>query len=78
MAIRRAEESIMNEDVFNMSVRKFLKQVGITSQREIESAVRAALARGSVSGHAKLPAKAVVTLAGTDLNLVVDGEIELE
>jgi hypothetical protein len=52
--------------------------VGITSQREIESAVRAALARGSVSGHAKLPAKAVVTLAGTDLNLVVDGEIELE
>jgi hypothetical protein len=78
MAIRRAEESIMNEDVFNMSVRKFLKQVGITSQREIESAVRAALARGSVSGHAKLPAKAVVTLAGTDLNLVVDGEIEIE
>jgi hypothetical protein len=67
----------MNEDVFNMSVRKFLKQVGITSQREIENAVREALARGSVSGTARLPAKAHVTLAGTDLNLIVDGEIEL-
>lgn len=68
----------MNEDVFNMSVRKFLKQVGITAQREIENAVREALVRGRVSGDAKLPAKAVVTLAGTDLNLVVDGEIALE
>ena len=67
----------MNEDFFNMSVRKFLKQVGITAQREIENAVREARARGSVSSTAKLPAKAVVTLAGTDLNLVVDGEIEL-
>ena len=68
----------MNEDVFNMSVRKFLKQVGVTAQREIENAVREALSRGGLSGSAKLPAKAVVTLAGTDLNLVVDGEIELE
>lgn len=68
----------MNEDVFNMSVRKFLKQVGITAQREIESAVREALSRGGLEGNAKLPAKAVVTLAGTDLNLVVDGEIALE
>jgi Family of unknown function (DUF6494) len=67
----------MNEDVFNMSVRKFLKQVGITAQREIENAVREAHVRGRLSGKAKLPAKAVVTLVGTDLNLVVDGEIEL-
>lgn len=68
----------MNEDVFNMSVRKFLKQVGITAQREMENAVREALTRGSLKGNATLPAKAVVTLAGTNLNLVVDGEIELE
>lgn len=68
----------MNEDAFNMSLRKFLKKVGVTSQREIENAVREALDRGRLSGYAKLPAKAVVTLAGTDLNLVVDGEIELE
>ncbi|HJR23342.1 MAG TPA: DUF6494 family protein [Dongiaceae bacterium] len=67
----------MNEDVFNMSVRKFLKQVGVTAQREIESAVREALDEGELSGNEKLAAKAVVTLAGTDLNLVVDGEIEL-
>lgn len=68
----------MNEDVFNMSVRKFLKHVGVTAQREIENAVREAHSRGRVGGSAKLHAKAVVTLAGTDLNLVVDGEIELE
>jgi hypothetical protein len=68
----------MNEDAFNMSVRKFLKQVGITAQREIENATREALAHGRLSGNAKLPAKAVVTLAGTDLNLVVEGEIDLE
>jgi hypothetical protein len=68
----------MNEDAFNMSVRKFLKRVGITAQREIENAVREALARGRLSGNAKLPAKAVVTLAGTDLNFVVEGEIDLE
>ena len=61
-----------------MSVRKFLKQVGITAQREIENAVREALSRGRLGGNAKLPAKAVVTLPGTDLNLVVDGEIALE
>ena len=40
----------MNEDAFNMSVRKFLKQVGITAQREIESAVRDALAQGGLTG----------------------------
>lgn len=67
----------MNEEVFNMSVRKFLKQVGITAQREIENAVREARARGGMGGTATLPAKAVVTLGGTNLNLVVDGEIEL-
>ena len=42
----------MNEDVFNMSVRKFLKQVGITAQREIENAVREAISRGGLSGNA--------------------------
>jgi hypothetical protein len=59
-------------------VRKFLKQVGVTAQREIENAVREAQSHGSLKGNAKLPARAVVTLAGTDLNLVVDGEIAIE
>ena len=68
----------MNEDVFNMSVRKFLKQVGITAQREIENAVREALSTGGLSGKERLQAKATIILGQTSLNLVVDGKIELE
>jgi hypothetical protein len=67
----------MNEDAFNMSVRKFLKQVGISGQREIENAVRQARSNGSLSGKETLPAKATITLGQTSLNLVVEGEIEL-
>ncbi|HET6157625.1 MAG TPA: DUF6494 family protein [Dongiaceae bacterium] len=68
----------MKEDVFNMSVRKFLKKVGITAQREIENAVREALSKGSLTGKEKLPAKVTLALGQTGLNLIVDGEIELE
>ncbi|MBA4099573.1 MAG: hypothetical protein C0484_22720 [Rhodospirillum sp.] len=68
----------MNEDAFNMSVRKFLKQVGITAQREIESAVRDALAQGGLAGSETLEAKATITLASTKLHLVVNGDIELD
>jgi hypothetical protein len=68
----------MNEDVFNMSVRKFLKKVGITAQREIENAVREALSKGSLTGKEKLPAKITLALGQTSLNLIVDGEIDLE
>ena len=49
----------MNEDVLNVSVRKFLKKVGITSQREIEQAVRAAVSGGKLKGNEALPAKVV-------------------
>jgi hypothetical protein len=68
----------MNEDVFNMSVRKFLKEFGITAQREIENTVREALSNGSLTGNEKLPAKITLTLGQTSLHLVVDGEIGLE
>jgi Family of unknown function (DUF6494) len=68
----------MNEDVFNMNVRKFLKKVGITAQREIENTVREALSKGSLTGKEKLLAKVTLNLGQTSLNLVVDGEIELE
>jgi len=68
----------MDETIFNMSVRKFLKTVGVTAQREIEKTVREALSNGSLTGKEKLPAKATLTLGQTSLNLVVDGEIELE
>ncbi len=62
----------MEEDRFNMSMRKFLKQVGVTSQQEIERVVRE---KHLTSG--KLKVRAVVTADGTDLNHVVEGEIEL-
>lgn len=67
----------MNEDVFNMEVRKFLKLVGVTSQREIESAVRAAVGAGKLKGNETLKARIVLTLEGTDLKHSVDGTIAL-
>ena len=67
----------MNEEALNVSVRKFLKKVGITSQREIEKAVREALADGRLKGHEKLPAKMVLTLGGVSLTHEISDEIEL-
>ena len=67
----------MNEDIFNASLRKFLKQVGITSQREIEKAVRDAVKTGRLKGHEKLPAKMVLTLSGVSLSHEISGDIEL-
>lgn len=68
----------MNEDALNTSVRKFLKKVGVTSQREIEMAVREAVASGRLKGNEALPAKAVVTVDGIGLTFEIDGAIELE
>jgi hypothetical protein len=67
----------MNEDVFNTSLRGFLKKVGITSQREIEKAVRDAVASGRLKGNEKLPAKMVLTLGGVSFTHEITGEIEL-
>jgi hypothetical protein len=67
----------MNEDIFNTSLRRFLKKVGITSQREIEKAVREAVASGRLKGNEKLPAKMVLTLGGVNLSYDVADEIEL-
>ncbi len=67
----------MNEDVFNTSLRGFLKKVGITSQREIEKAVRDAVASGRIKGNEKLPAKVVLTIGGVSLSHEITGEIEL-
>jgi hypothetical protein len=68
----------MNEDVLNVSVRKFLKKVGITSQREIEQAVRAAVSGGKLKGNEALPAKMVLTVDGISLSVEIQGDIELE
>jgi hypothetical protein len=62
----------MNEDKFNMSLRKFLKQVGVTSQRELERIVRE-----KDPGGGKLPVKIVLTAEGTSLNHVVEAELDL-
>ncbi len=68
----------MNEDVLNASIRKFLKTLGVSAQREIEKAVRQALAEGRLKGNEKLPATATVTLGGIGLSHEVKGDIELE
>ena len=68
----------MNEDKFNMSLRKFLKQVGVTSQREIEKAVREAVASGRLKGNEALPAKMTLTVGGINLTHTIDDNIELE
>ena len=67
----------MNEDNFNNSLRGFLKKVGITSQREIEKAVREAVAAGKLKGNEKLPAKMVLTIGGVSLTHEISGDIEL-
>ena len=67
----------MNEDKFNGSLRGFLKKVGITSQREIEKAVRDAVASGKLKGNEKLPAKMVLTIGGVALTHEINDEIEL-
>ena len=67
----------MNEDVFNTSIRKFLKTLGVSAQREIEKAVRQALADGRLKGNEKLPAKATVVIAGIGLSHEISSEIEL-
>ena len=68
----------MNEDVLNVSVRKFLKKVGITSQREIEQAIRTALAGGRLKGNEALPAKVLLSVEGLGLSVEIEGAVELE
>ena len=65
----------MNEDRFNMDIRKFLKLVGVTSQREIELAVRAALARGTLAQTSVLKPRMTLKIAEIGFEHVVDGEI---
>ncbi|MEM7250323.1 MAG: DUF6494 family protein [Pseudomonadota bacterium] len=68
----------MDEDVFNMQLRKFLKKVGITSQREIEQAVRAAIADGSLSSGTPLDATVTVKLPALGVEFDVQDKIGLK
>ena len=67
----------MDEEVFNMSVRKFLKKLGVTAQREIELAVREQLERGELQGDETLDATATVAVAGLSRDVVVTGKVSL-
>ncbi|MDB5906911.1 MAG: hypothetical protein JWP34_1025 [Massilia sp.] len=68
----------MNDETFNLSLRKFLKMVGVSSQNEIEKAVARALAEKSITGNESLPARMTLEVAGIKLNVKFDGMITLE
>jgi hypothetical protein len=68
----------MNEDTLNLSIRKFLKLVGVNSQREIEHAVARAVESGAAQGNESFPATMTLEVPGLKLNVKFDGKIVLE
>jgi ribosomal protein L1 len=68
----------MNEETFNLGTRKFLKKVGVTSQREIEKAVREAIESGKLKGDETIKAKVTLEVEELDVKIDIDGAIELE
>jgi hypothetical protein len=68
----------MNEDTLNMEVRKYLKKVGVTSQREIEHAVLKAIESGALSGTETIAVKMTLNIPDIGLNCCIEGEIALE
>lgn len=67
----------MDEETFNLSVRRFLKKLGVTAQREIELGIRERLDSGGLQGDEALPARATVTVEGIEGEIVIEGEIKL-
>jgi hypothetical protein len=68
----------MNEETLNLSIRKFLKLVGVSSQREIEQAVATARQSGAIHGNETFPAHVTLEVPGLKLSVKFDGKIELE
>jgi hypothetical protein len=68
----------MDEDTFNISIRKFLKMVGVSSQRDIEQAVSKAIAAGTLGGTEALEATMTLRIPALQLEVRFDGEIRLE
>ena len=68
----------MNEETLNLSIRKFLKMVGISSQREIEQAVAKAISGGVISGNEAFPAHVTLDVPGLKIKVTYDGEIRLQ
>ncbi len=67
----------MDEEIFNMQIRKFLKNVGVTSQREIETAGRAALEDGTLKGEEPVQAKVTLTIESLGVSAEINGSIDL-
>ena len=68
----------MDPETFSLSIRKFLKMIGVSSQREIERAVEEALQQGKVSGNELLDAKVTLDIPAIGLKVPFDGEIRLK
>ena len=68
----------MDQETFNLSIRKFLKTVGVGSQREIEQAVAKAITAGTIAGGEKLAATMTLQIAALRLEVKFDGEIKLK
>ena len=68
----------MDDETFNMSLRKFLKTVGVRSQQEIEQAVSRALQAREIAGSESFPATMTLNIPGLKLNVVFDGEVKLQ
>ncbi|TMH13101.1 MAG: hypothetical protein E6H58_10600 [Betaproteobacteria bacterium] len=68
----------MDEETFNISIRKFLKMVGVSSQRDIEQAVAKAIASGAIAGTETLAATMTLEIAALQLKVTFNGEIRLE
>jgi hypothetical protein len=74
----KLQETSMNQETFNLSIRKFLKMVGINSQREIEQAVGKAIAGKEIAGTESFPVHVTLEIPGLRVNVKFDGEIKLQ
>jgi hypothetical protein len=72
------KEITMEQETFNLSVRKFLKMVGVRSQHEIEQAVEKALASGAIRGAESLTATMTLKIGAVQLDVTFDGRIDLQ
>jgi ribosomal protein L1 len=68
----------MDQETFNLSIRKFLKMVGVNSQREIEQAVQKAIESGKLKGSESVPVKCTLEIAALGVKVPFDGEIRLK
>ena len=68
----------MNEETFNLSIRKFLKMVGVNSQREIEQAVQKSIQSGKLKGDEAVPVKCTLEIPSLGVRVPFDGEIRLK